>query len=38
MEIADRSFEAVDWASGAGPNANLDDVDKRYAVQLTHIF
>lgn len=38
FEIADRTFEAVDWASGAGPNANLDGVSTRYAVQLTHIF
>jgi hypothetical protein len=38
MEIADRSAEAINFAGGAGPNANLDDVDKRYAVQLTHIF
>lgn len=38
MEIADRSFEAVDFSGGAGPNANLDGVDNRYAVQLTHIF
>ena len=38
MEIADRSFEAVDFGSGAGPNANLDGVNQRFAVQLTHIF
>lgn len=38
MEIADRSAEAVDWAAGDGPNDNLDGVDKRFAVQLTHIF
>ena len=38
MEVADRNFEAVDFAAGAGPNANLDGVDRRYAVQLTHIF
>ena len=38
MEIASRDFEAVDWATNAGPNANLDGVDKRYAVQVTHIF
>jgi len=38
MEVASRNFEAVDWASGTGPNANLDDVDNRYSVQLTHIF
>lgn len=38
MEIADRTFEAVDFDGGAGPNANLDGVSQRYAVQLTHIF
>lgn len=38
MEVADRTFEAVDFASGAGPNANLDGVSQRYAIQLTHIF
>lgn len=38
MEIADRSAEAINFGSGLGPNANLDGVDKRYAVQLTHIF
>ena len=37
-EAAFRDFEAVDWASGAGPNSNLDNVDTRYAIQLTHIF
>jgi hypothetical protein len=38
MEAAGRDFNAVDWDSGAGPNANLDGVNMRYAVQLTHIF
>lgn len=38
MEIASRNFEAVDFDAGAGPNANLDGVSERYAVQLTHIF
>lgn len=38
MEVADRAFEAVDFAGGAGPNDNLDGVDKRYAIQLTHVF
>ena len=38
LEIANRSFEAVDFAGGAGPNANLDGVNERLAVQLTHIF
>ena len=37
-EVASRDFEAVDWASGAGPNSNLDNVDTRFAIQLTHIF
>ena len=38
MDISDRSFEAVDFGSNAGPNANLDGVKMRYGVQLTHIF
>ncbi|MBE9559806.1 MAG: phosphate-selective porin O and P [Proteobacteria bacterium] len=38
MEVSDRTFEAVDWDSGAGPNANLDGVSQRYAIQLTHVF
>lgn len=37
-EAAFRDFEAVDWASGEGPNGNLDNVDTRYGIQLTHIF
>ena len=38
MEIANRDFEAIDWDAGKGPNEHLDDVDQRFAVQLTHIF
>ena len=38
LEIADRKAEAPDFASGTGPNDNLDGVDTRYAIQLTHIF
>jgi len=38
MEAAGRDFNAPDWNSGSGPNANLDGVNMRYAVQLTHIF
>ncbi len=38
MEMANRDFTAVDFPAGAGPNANLDGVDTRYAVQVTHIF
>lgn len=38
MEMANRSFEAVDFASGQGPNEQLDGVDTRFAFQLTHIF
>jgi len=38
FELADRDFETVDFASGEGPNDNLDGVDRRYAIQLTHIF
>lgn len=33
-----RDFEAVTFATGAGPNGNLDGVDDRVAIQLTHIF
>ena len=38
MEYADRNIEAVNFASGAGPNAELEGVKGRLAVQLTHIF
>lgn len=38
MEVASRDFEAINFAAGAGPNSQLDDVAERYAVQLTHIF
>lgn len=38
MEIADRTAEAIDFDSEEGPNDNLDGVDTRYAIQLTHIF
>lgn len=38
MELANRDFSAVDFPAGAGPNANLDGVDQRLALQVTHIF
>lgn len=38
VNVTDRDVEATAFASGAGPNANLDGIDKRYAIQLTHIF
>jgi hypothetical protein len=38
MEVSDRTYEAVDFDAEKGPNANLDGVNKRYAIQLTHIF
>jgi len=38
VNYADRTFEAVDFPSGAGPNDNLDGVGGRFAAQLTHIF
>jgi hypothetical protein len=38
MEAAGRDYNAPDFSSGAGPNANLDGVNMRYGVQLTHIF
>jgi len=37
-EAAFNQAEAVDWAGGTGPNDNLDGIDTRYAVQVTHIF
>jgi hypothetical protein len=37
-EAAFNQAEAVDWPSGAGPNDNLDGIDTRYAIQVTHIF
>jgi predicted porin len=37
-EAAFRDYEAVDWDSGTGPNDNLDGVDTRYSIQVTHIF
>ncbi len=38
IEYANRDYTAVDWDSNAGPNANLDGVAGRFAIQLTHIF
>ena len=38
MEIANRDFNAVNLPAAADPNRNLDGVDTRYAVQVTHIF
>lgn len=39
FEVANRDFEAVDFDDGpTTPNDNLKGVDKRYAIQLTHIF
>jgi hypothetical protein len=38
IEVANRDFEAVDFPSGVGPNDNLEGVDQRFAIQLTHIF
>lgn len=38
MELTERDFKAVNFATGAGPNGNLDGVGSRFAVQLTHIF
>ena len=37
-EVSFRDFEAVDWPSAIGPNSNLDNVNERYALQVTHIF
>jgi hypothetical protein len=33
-----RSVEAVNFGTGAGPNANLDGIGDRTSIQLTHIF
>lgn len=33
-----RSVEAIDWDADAGPNANMDGIGNRMAMQLTHIF
>ncbi len=33
-----RDVEAVNFPSGAGPNANVDGIGNRTAIQLTHIF
>jgi hypothetical protein len=38
FEVANREAEAIDFDSEEGPNDNLDGVDQRYAIQLTHIF
>ena len=38
LEANFNQAEAVDFASGVGPNDNLDGIDTRYAVQVTHIF
>ena len=38
FNITKNSAEAKTYNGGAGPNSNLDGVDRRYAVQLTHIF
>ncbi len=38
MEYSFRDFEAVNFASGAGPNANLDGVKGRAAIQVTAIY
>ncbi len=38
FDIANRDFEAIDWAGEEGPNVELGGVDKLYAIQLTHIF
>jgi hypothetical protein len=38
INVEDRDFKANNFASGAGPNANLDGVDTRYSIQATMIF
>lgn len=38
VNYAIREAEALNFASGAGPNQNLEGIDNRFAVQLTAIF
>jgi hypothetical protein len=38
VNLQNRDVEATAFGASAGPNANLKDIDKRFAVQLTHIF
>lgn len=38
LNYAMRDVTAVDFADGAGPNANLDGIDDILAMQVTHIF
>ncbi len=38
LNLSKNEAEAVTYAAGAAPNSNLDGVDNRYAIQLTHIF
>ena len=38
MNYEFREAEAVEFASNTGPNANLNGVDDRASIQLTHIF
>ncbi|NOY15350.1 MAG: porin [Gammaproteobacteria bacterium] len=35
---ASRNYEAINFPSGKGPNAQLDGVNGRASIQLTHIF
>ncbi len=38
IDAAHRSFDAVNFPAGGGPNAKLSGVGNRYSIQLTHIF
>jgi len=38
VNLHNREAEATAFAAGAGPNGNLQGIDKRFAMQLTHIF
>lgn len=38
MNYAARDYEAINFPSGKGPNAQLDGVDGRASIQLRHIF
>ncbi|NOX43050.1 MAG: phosphate-selective porin O and P [Gammaproteobacteria bacterium] len=38
FNVSDTTAEATAFPAGAGPNAQLEGIDKRYALQMTHIF
>ena len=38
VNYENRSVNAINFASNTGPNANLDGVDSRFSIQVTHLF